>query len=103
MAKEYIDREALLRRLNADRNAIKAVTDDRFYTSGFEDALYTVENFPTADVVEVKHGEWIDCNEYDGNLKCSLCEEHYPWGVAAFYRYCPNCGAKMDGERKEQE
>ena len=50
-----------------------------------------------ADVVEVRHGEW----EVWGlcNPKCSLCKNYN----YAKDRYCPNCGAKMDGERREQK
>lgn len=44
----------------------------------------------------VKHGRWYhDC---EGYARCSVCNEHEPNGAAIFYTYCPNCGAKMDGE-----
>lgn len=55
-----------------------------------------------ADVAEVRHGEWsmdYDCGGYV--LSCSLCDEHY-WIEREDEKkpnYCPNCGAKMDGER----
>ena len=62
---------------------------------------YTVEdeiiNFPAADVVEVRHGKWI--NERQEGLssfsaECSLCGKRT---LAYFhYFYCPNCGAVMD-------
>ena len=57
---------------------------------------------PTADVVEVRHGRWeteTDYDEFWGELdyyKCSLCgnlelrDKQTP--------YCPNCGARMDGD-----
>lgn len=58
-----------------------------------------------ADVAPVVHGEWIPIS--DGDMaECSECGENYDvgdgFGMAAFelfrkyYRYCPNCGAKMD-------
>ena len=52
----------------------------------------------TADVVEVKHGRWvqISSNPWDG-AKCSACGRFYrgsEWGD----RYCKVCGARMDGE-----
>ena len=58
---------------------------------------------PTADVVKVRHGEWAieDLNnplyESEKAPHCSIC------GYMSFirYDYCPNCGAKMDGERSE--
>ena len=50
---------------------------------------------PTADVEEVRHGEW----GFDGlGWTCSECGEY---GVTD-YKYCPECGAKMCGERKEK-
>ena len=61
-----------------------------------------------ADVVEVKHGEWIDkpTGAY-GRMQswCSACGKHSGIGGIESNRhkpYCPNCGAEMDGERKEQ-
>lgn len=61
-----------------------------------------------ADVVEVRHGEWvIKTDDYDNEyMMCSCCkDEFYPVDadtVDSTPNYCPTCGAKMDGERKEQ-
>ena len=96
MAKEYIEREALIEEINS--LSVTLCGKELFGELAKHSVTQKIDEQPTADVVEVKHGEWTEC-VYDGNLKCSLCEEHYPWGVAVFYRYCPNCGAKMDGEK----
>ena len=66
----------------------------------------TIENTPTADVVEVKHGEWIEAYvEYNWHatnyVYCSLCKETRPYGDQRIYNYCPKCGAKMDGGKEE--
>lgn len=72
---------------------------------------------PTADVVEVVHGEWL-VSAWDGEKEitipyqehehidpyCSICQSQAlldgeELGVAS--NYCPNCGAKMDGGRRE--
>ena len=67
-----------------------------------------LSDIPTADVVEVKHGYWIDkptgryC--HIGSY-CSVCEEKSGIGGIESNRhkpYCPHCGAKMDGERTEK-
>ena len=61
---------------------------------------------PIADVVKVRHGEWrrpLGDNGSGWNcggvikqiLGCSCCGHFYQ---NAPYNYCPNCGAKMDGE-----
>ena len=58
------------------------------------------------ELAEVKHGEWKLCFEdfrkqIDGD-ECSACGfQHYGSGIS-HYKYCPNCGAKMD-KRSETE
>lgn len=56
-------------------------------------------NCHSADMVEVRHGEWKYNWGQAPNEKayfCSLCA----YGESDYGRdnYCPNCGAKMDGE-----
>ena len=59
-----------------------------------------LEMMPSID--PVKHGEWEQCFEdwrcqIEGD-KCSVCGfEHYGTNIRN-YNYCPNCGARMDGE-----
>jgi hypothetical protein len=53
------------------------------------------KHFISADMVEVRHGYW---KNYGAFCVCSVCGESNPRTKP----YCPNCGAKMDGERKEQ-
>ena len=48
-----------------------------------------------ADVQEVRHGKWEKCKEYCCEYRCSVCE----YELCRTTNYCPNCGAKMDGER----
>ena len=62
-----------------------------------------IYKIPTADVVEVRHGKWTDNGPYD---KCSVCKTLYKDDLLFIRadcefghpRYCPNCGAKMDGK-----
>ena len=58
------------------------------------DLLLLIKNTPAADVVEVRHGEWIEGQTLE---KCSIC------GKKGFpdWRYCPSCGAKMDGKGED--
>lgn len=52
----------------------------------------------TADVVEVRHGEWkIDRNE----RTCSECGFSY-YTNGGLFKYCPDCGAKMDGKNESK-
>lgn len=68
--------------------------------------LDDVVALPTADVVEVRHGVWLDniekggtvagiTGEFNVGYKCSLCGRF----EMRKEPYC-NCGAKMYGERK---
>lgn len=98
---EYIDREALLR----------VLPDDLPYKASVKRVLMQA---PTADVVEVRHGQWKLEHETYGKMRCSICEKECPterkpdpyedYQMTDFYitsPYCPQCGAKMDGERRE--
>ena len=55
---------------------------------------------PTVDAVEVVHGKWAErrfiCmdNEHQLGYRCSECNLTFD----APTNYCPNCGAKMDGD-----
>lgn len=59
-----------------------------------------LEDTPTADVVEVRHGEWIAVSSSDMSIgkafKCNKCQK-MRYGVR-LPPYCQECGAKMDGK-----
>jgi hypothetical protein len=64
-----------------------------------EDVISSIVNAPTADVVEVKRGEWkreklVGCEPY---FLCSVCGKLHDQD----YSYCNECGAKMDGGNAE--
>lgn len=69
---------------------------------------------PTVDVASVKHGHWVyNQNGHDWGLgawECSLChsvnnnlpiDKRFSPYVYAGSKYCPTCGAKMDGGDRE--
>ena len=91
MPKEYIEREAL----------IKTIQNDPWIgAQGKDYALSDIAEQPAADVVELRHGEWgkEKWTHTDQHI-CSLCHSTvrvHPQSVE--YRYCPYCGAKMDGK-----
>lgn len=65
-----------------------------------------IKEAPTADVVEVRHGHWIDKSRninglHDPRFDCSVCGHIFWFQGAETFNYCPACGAKMDGERSE--
>ena len=69
--------------------------------------LSFIESQPTADVQEVRHGRWINesRNMYGPiSAQCSVCELFSgTWLRNAPYKYCPHCGAKMDGGKKQDD
>ena len=60
--------------------------------------------FPAADVVEVRHGRWMDAESDDGCTvwHCSACSCPVKTiGGYPIYRHCPMCGARMDKEDEQ--
>lgn len=94
MAKRYIDADALLEK----RWDVPFETKDAYYVQVVDVA--DIENAPTADVVEVKHGEWLHEN---GEMVCSVCGEEALMDEVYYESpYCPDCGAKMDGKSNSE-
>ena len=65
-----------------------------------------IADAPTVDAEPVRHGRW-QVNEMFGYkdmtcLSCGWLFEYYG-GLEEEWNYCPRCGAKMDGERREDE
>lgn len=86
---EYINREAAIRALLND--APEQVSYSR------EDAADCIRYMDAVDVAPVVHGRWLYGDYYDIGDVCSECD----WDsqmTHPSYRYCPNCGAKMDKE-----
>jgi hypothetical protein len=64
--------------------------------------LTELKELKAADVQPVKHGRWIG-NEV---IQCSNCNftmngNAYGKLVYKYFKYCPNCGERMDGEQNE--
>ena len=57
--------------------------------------LFMIEHMPTIEVEPVRQGKWlINCDGY--YPYCSNCKNE-PQG-REMTLYCPNCGARMDGD-----
>lgn len=65
-----------------------------------DDVMDALDEQPTVDAVEVVHGRWVHHYNDSGEpiddkwycSECHMCNDHKrTW-------YCPNCGAKMDGD-----
>lgn len=61
---------------------------------------YEIDTMPTADVAEVKHGEWR--LHPDGSGTCNQCgrTQIAVWDFDNAQEYCGKCGARMDGGKE---
>ena len=84
----YIDADKLCEELK-----LMAKHQDPYKQNTILGVVSTIENWKTADVVEVKHGEWRDSR--NGTYTCSVCG-----GKASKMIWCGRCGAKMDGGKE---
>ena len=124
---EYIEREAFIaeqRHLycencarrkgmkNGKMKFVYAIGEVPCRACDIGDMLDSVEDYPAADVIPVRHGRWVDdkgnpvpWDEWNKNCPrnsafCSVCgdwltaSDEYP----VTGNFCPNCGAKMDGD-----
>lgn len=98
---EYIKREATIKAIVDSRNRYYNSASNQYLVGrcdGLDIAAGLLRVAPAADVAPVVHSRWEHKIRDDGeNIGiCHNCK--YPvdwfWGQA---KYCPNCGAKMDG------
>lgn len=88
---EYIKRETVINHLDACMDTI--------WKPEIVALKCFVEGIPAADVAPVRRGRWALNKKY-GDYECSECGQG---DVKATdftnlkMRYCPNCGARMDG------
>ncbi|MBS1481554.1 MAG: hypothetical protein HP061_12100 [Christensenellaceae bacterium] len=87
MSKEYITKSEAI---EAACNAVE------LFPSEYQEIENAI-NRVVADVAPVRHGEWI---ERALRPTCSLCGFSGSLIDAPIspFKYCPNCGAKMDGD-----
>ena len=110
---EYIEREATIDEIegttwyhiSCQKNLVEgaACEADALYKA--TDIYNVIKSVPTADVQEIKHGEWIkmDIIPDDVDYYCSECRNFIDIAtgretpIDREFFYCPYCGAKMDG------
>lgn len=68
------------------------------------DFVVLISEQPTIEADPVRHGYWENANGRPKTYirKCSVCgKEAYFCGRGCSYKFCPNCGAKMDLEESD--
>ena len=96
--KRLIDANALMEQLKEEHNYLMCDPNASSKIKWWEAVCFgrvrkAIEKAPT---VEVVHGRWIGNGIPESVLRgCSVCG--FTCGAPTF-NYCPNCGAKMDGD-----
>ena len=99
---EYIEREQVYEALYANADGEQSFDMASARVGAYE----RIKAIPSADVQPVVRGEWIK-NEGRHGWHCSVCGEDdlyaFAWNCDKGEnelqdRYCPNCGARMDGD-----
>lgn len=104
----YIERESVLKLLESKKLIFEESTPvDEAIAEQMSVVVEAIEEASTADVVEIRHGEWKTIPDYSHALTtylhiCSECKTTYKDVRPKGHNYCHICGAKMDGERSEE-
>lgn len=105
---EYIERKKLEEAFdNADPDVCESDLDGHSDCGfGRENVRDVIRGVPAADVVPVVHGRWIRPHWKNSNYCCDCSEcsgeamhRDYQWDKNGIYPICPNCGARMDGDK----
>ena len=106
MAKEYIDREALFKAIRCvPMSAVVPDLDDTKVYHAVVGQGQAIKKIilaqPVADVAEVRHGEWVNPSKNPSYTNKDIFSDCNVCGFTQMDEttYCPNCGAKMDGDK----
>ena len=77
--------------------------NETVFRHGSEKPRFELLNtIPAAEVVEVRHGRWINERQEGLGSFSAECDQCGKRTLAyCHYNFCPNCGAKMDGGQNE--
>lgn len=98
---EYIERETVLEKIESSF----------MWARSFGELYEAAQDIPAADVAPVRHARWEeadwvepDCHGFGiirtpkAALRCSNCKNCFKKELLWKDNYCPNCGARMDGD-----
>ena len=98
---EYVDRELALESLCTACELVpideKELCPYKFTGCQEYDNLFSL---PAADVRPVVRGRWEPSEKNPGWVVCSVCRDCYietGWVTEKKWRFCPSCGAEMEG------
>ena len=93
-----IDADALVEDIGKEIDTYKKVFLSSAHCSGMKTVIRIVKNQDTVDTV--KHGHWIFVEDMVSYIQCSECGDDICWVNTKKPKYCPGCGARMDGDTK---
>ena len=94
---DYIKREDVYKLFHG--NTEESITD-------YEALWDAVKGAPAADVEPVRPGKWIKHHDHrfgpllNDMIECSECHVRFSENEMIRRSYCPNCGARMDGDKE---
>ena len=101
---EYIDREAVYKMACRGCTRHGDEIGSCYEEEPCEELQSEFASAPAADVEPVRHGRWAKGDQFPGWLCCSACRDAYVlpvWVESGKWKFCPSCGAKMDGGEEE--
>ena len=88
---DLISRKAMLEAIDELRPTLKSIRE-------------FVNNRQAVDAEPVRHGRWIQAKTAPSYHYCSYCKSTHKMTMSCnkyvLLKYCPNCGARMDGEEE---
>lgn len=89
--------------MNDDLISRQAVTDlimenDPWWCEGMTRIIFDcINRLPSVDAVPVRHGKWLKIHP-QGIYECSECHQNVMTSDIDCYKFCHQCGARMDKE-----
>lgn len=92
-------------------NTIPPIWTEEHISELCNDFFVIPKESPVADVAPVVHGKWIaNFDNFTPANRCSKCKVNFPsiaGSAESVYspnlmHYCPNCGARMDGDENDR-
>ena len=76
--------------------AVEGIRCGWFTEEAYDAVAALLGETPTVDAVEVEHGEWIPTKYMIPSVMCSECSYTVGKEYEMEFKYCPNCGTKME-------